>query len=182
MKFIKSKKGISLLAVVAVVAIAAVGAYAYFTTTGQGSGTAAVGAAVANSLTVTGTPDATALTPGGPSSTISFKVANTANFNQKLTTIHLASVAVNTSSPVWTGASGAQQAIWAGCDVTSGTPVALHDPAFSMPDVTVGTDGNIGPSATAQSITETGTLSMNDTNVSQNNCQGAPLALTFTTT
>ncbi len=44
MKFIKSKKGISLLAVVAVVAIAAVGAYAYFTTTGQASGTATVGA------------------------------------------------------------------------------------------------------------------------------------------
>jgi hypothetical protein len=40
MKLIKSKKGMALLAVVAIVAIAAVGAYAYFTSTGTGTGAA----------------------------------------------------------------------------------------------------------------------------------------------
>jgi hypothetical protein len=52
MKFIKTKKGISLLAVVALVAIAAVGAYAYFSSSGDGSGTGTVGHATA--FTVTG--------------------------------------------------------------------------------------------------------------------------------
>src|SRR3954449_12754269 len=44
MKFIKTKKGLALLATVAVVAIAAVGAYAYFTASGSGSGTVNAGA------------------------------------------------------------------------------------------------------------------------------------------
>ena len=38
MKFIKSKKGLALLAVLAVAVVAAVGAYAYFSSTGHGSG------------------------------------------------------------------------------------------------------------------------------------------------
>src|SRR5437764_142756 len=43
MKLIKSKKGIALLAVLAVAVISAVGAYAYFTSTGNGTGSATVG-------------------------------------------------------------------------------------------------------------------------------------------
>lgn len=43
MKFIKSKKGLALLATLAVAIVASVGAYAYFTSAGTGSGTAAVG-------------------------------------------------------------------------------------------------------------------------------------------
>ena len=37
MKVIKSRKGIALLAVLVVAAIASFGAYAYFTTTGEGT-------------------------------------------------------------------------------------------------------------------------------------------------
>jgi hypothetical protein len=52
MKFIKSKRGIALLAAAAAVAIAAIAAYAYFTASGSGSGTANVAGAPA-ALTVT---------------------------------------------------------------------------------------------------------------------------------
>ena len=45
MKFLKQKKIVALLAI-AVVAISAVGAYAYFTNSGQGTGTASVGSKV----------------------------------------------------------------------------------------------------------------------------------------
>ena len=41
MKLIKSKKGVALLAILAIAAISAVGAYAYWTTTGAGNGSAA---------------------------------------------------------------------------------------------------------------------------------------------
>ena len=45
MKLIKSKKGMSLLLVIAIAAISAVGALAYWTTTGSGTGSAANGTA-----------------------------------------------------------------------------------------------------------------------------------------
>jgi hypothetical protein len=77
MKFIKSKKGISLLAVIAVVAIAAVGAYAYFTTTGSGVGAASVGTSSA-ALTITQVGTITNLKPGGPSQPIEYKIVNPA--------------------------------------------------------------------------------------------------------
>jgi hypothetical protein len=42
-KFLKSKKGIALLATMIAAVVAAVGAYAYFTANGEGSGSATVG-------------------------------------------------------------------------------------------------------------------------------------------
>ena len=43
MKVIKSKRGIALLAVLVAAAIAAFGAYAYWTTSGNGTGSASTG-------------------------------------------------------------------------------------------------------------------------------------------
>lgn len=173
------------VALTTVTALAAVGvAVGYFTTTGDGTGTASVGSAVTDSLHVTGTPDATALTPGGTGSVVSFTVANDENFAQRVTKIHLSSVAIDHSSATYTAATSAQKAKWDACDVTSGTSATQGaDPAFYMADVTPSeSDGDIGPSATAQALTAPGTLYMNDTGADQSNCEGAPLALSFTTT
>jgi hypothetical protein len=155
-------------------------AFAYFTASGSGSGTAAVGNA-SNVLVVTGTPDGTALTPNGPGSVISFTVANPSSQNEYITEIDPTGVSVNTSSSVYTSASSAQKALWNACDTTFGPAVSNSDPAFSMANVTGITDGDIVAGATAQAITETGTLHMNDTGVNQDNCEGAPLSLSFTT-
>jgi hypothetical protein len=163
MKLIKSKKGIALLATLVVVAIGAVGAFAYFTSTGAGSGSAAVGTA-ADNLVVTGTADTVELTPGGLGSVISFTVANPSDFNQQISNIHLVSITAD--------------AAHSSCVTTVGGA----NPAFTLADVSVGTDGNIAPNATAQALTETGTLSMNDTLVNQDSCKDAALTLTFSTT
>jgi hypothetical protein len=161
MKLIKSKKGLALLAVLAIVAISAVGAYAYFTSTGSGSGSATVGSS-ANNLVTTGTPDATALTPAGTGSVISFKVKNPSNFAQRISNIHLVSIAPDAGH--------------ASCLTVLGTD-------FSMADVPVTeTDGDIAANATAQALTATGTLKMLDSGVNQDACQGASLTLTFSTT
>lgn len=160
MKRLKTKKGIALLLTLVVVGASAFGAYAYFTSAGTGSGTATVGTS-ADNLVVTGTPDTTALTPGGTGSVISFAVANPSNFNQKISNIHLVSIAPDGSH--------------ATCATALGTD-------FSMADVAVGVDGNIAPNATAQALSETGTLQMLDSGVSQNACKGATLTLTFSTT
>src|SRR5581483_54182 len=51
MKFIKSKKGLVLLATLVVAAAAAIGGYAYFTSSGSGTGSATVGSTT-NTITV----------------------------------------------------------------------------------------------------------------------------------
>ena len=89
MKLIKSKKAIVLLAMSIVAIVAAVGAYAYFTTTGSGSGTATVG--TSSNLALVGS-SASTLYPGGPSSDVTFTADNTSPGHQQLGTIYLASV------------------------------------------------------------------------------------------
>ncbi len=144
-----------LLGVLGVALVAAVGGFAYFSTTGTGSGTAAVGSSTAGSITVVGTATGSLL-PGG-SVPVSFKASNAASFSQKLSGIQLSNVSVDKSP--------------ANCDPAD----------FTMPDVAVGSDGTLAGSVSNVALTEQGTLSMADTAVSQDGCQGATLTLTFTT-
>jgi hypothetical protein len=103
MKFIKSKKGVSLLAALAVVAIAAVGAYAYFSSTGHGSGTASVGTSAGWAVT-TGAATGGPLTPGGATETVAYHVKNNSTGNQQLNSVAI-SVANNDGTP-WTAVAG----------------------------------------------------------------------------
>ena len=168
-RFIKSKKGIALLATLVVAAVAAIGAYAYFTNAGSGSGTASVGSSSQVSLagTITGT-----LYPAGSPASVSVLVTNTGSGSQYVNKVHLDSIVVDHSSATYTGATAAQKATWDACDVsTSGAT-----PAFTMADISVTTD--LTKSGTAgDNTTKVGSLQMNDTGVSQDNCQGAPLKL-----
>jgi hypothetical protein len=79
MKLIKSKKGFALLAAIAVVAIAAVGGYAYWTTTGAGSGSVA-NASSNGTVVLHATWPTNALYPGG-SQTVSFTADNAGTSN-----------------------------------------------------------------------------------------------------
>jgi hypothetical protein len=161
MKLIKSKKGISFLLVIAIAAISAVGALAYWTTSGSGSGTAAVGTD-ADNLVVTGTADAEALTPAGPGSVISFTAANPSDFNQRISNIHLESIAPDAGHSA--------------CATVLGTD-------FSMADVPVtSVDGDIVGGQTAQVLAANGTLYLLDSLANQDACKGASLTLTFSTT
>lgn len=158
------------VAVTAVASLAAAGgAFAYFTQAGGGTGSASVGTSSAVTLagTITGS-----LSPAGSPASVSILATNTGAGSQYVNKVHLDSIAVDTSSAAYTGASSAQQTTWNGCVVTtSGT-----NPAFSMSDVTVAStlskNGTSGDHTTV-----TGSLQMNDTGGSQDNCQGAPLVL-----
>jgi hypothetical protein len=151
---ITKRKSVYAFAVVCVLAIAA-GAYAYFTSTGSGTGTATVGSSSAVTLhaTVGGS-----LYPGA-SQTVSFTVDNPSPGAQRVATISLSSITVDaghsTCSTVTTG----------------GTP------DFTMPAVAV---NHTFATGNAQTVTPTGTLTMNDTGISQDPCQGATLTLHLT--
>lgn len=83
-KFLKSKKGIVLLATVVVAAAAAVGAFAYFSSTGSGTGNATVGSSAHINLS----SDAiSGLFPGGVDVPVTVHIANPGDGNEYVATI-----------------------------------------------------------------------------------------------
>jgi hypothetical protein len=162
--FLKSKKGIVALLATLVVAISAVGAFAYFTTTGAGSGTATVG---------TDTPfvlhgSAPANLYPGTTDTVTFTADNPSTGHQFLNTIHLVSVVAYPTSLDRTNNTNA-------IATCGGLNSATSD--FQMADVPVNHDYATG---SGQAVTPTGTLVMNNLNASQDTCKNALLKLNLT--
>ena len=153
MNSLNRKRVIIGLAGVCVVAIAA-GAYAYFTSSGSGTATATVGSSSA--VTIKGTVSGT-LYPGA-SSTVTLTVDNPSSGKQRVGTVSLEKVTADAGHPT--------------CSVvTTG-----GNPDFTMADVVV--NKTYGP-GNGQAVTPTGTLTMNDTGISQDGCQGATLTLSL---
>jgi hypothetical protein len=124
-------------------------AYAYWTTTGSGTGSA-TNAGSNGTVTLHASWAADALFPGG-SQTVSFTADNAGASNLYVTTIKLDSVTVDSDH----------------------SSCAVAD--FTMPDVTANT--NVLAGADHQAITPTGTLSFANSNVSQDGCKGATITL-----
>lgn len=145
-----------LVALGCVLAIAAAGAaVAYFTSSGSGTGTATVGSSSAVTLHAT---VSSTLYPGA-SSPVSFTVDNPSSGSQRVGTITLASITVDAGHS------------------TCSTAISGGNPDFTMPAVAV--NKTFAP-GNGQSVTQTGTLTMNDTGISQDACQGATLTLHLT--
>ncbi|MGC1852166.1 MAG: hypothetical protein WA687_06980 [Solirubrobacterales bacterium] len=153
MDFITKKGALTALAGVCVLAIAA-GAYAYFTSTGSGTATATVGTGSAVTLkgTVTGN-----LYPGS-SSPVTLTVDNPSSGKQRVGTVSLEKITADAGH--------------ATCSVV----ITGGNPDFTMADVVV---NKTYASGNGQAVTPGGTLTMNDTGVSQDACQGATLTLTL---
>ena len=147
------KRVLAGLAAIGVLAIAA-GAYAYFSTTGSGTATATVGSSSA--LVIKGTVTGN-LYPG-TSSPVSLTIDNNSTGKQRVGTISLEKITPDaghsTCSVVTTGGN----------------------PDFTMADIVV--NKVFGP-GNGQAVTPNGSLTMNDTGVSQDACQGATLTLTL---
>ncbi len=153
MSFLDKRRVVIALVSLCVLGIAAA-AYAYFTTTGSGTATATVGTSSAVTLkgTVTGN-----LYPGS-SSPVSLTVDNPSTGKQRVGTISLEKITADAGHP--------------SCSVvTSG-----GNPDFTMADVVV--NKTFAPGS-GQAVTPGGTLTMNDTGVNQDACQGATLTLTL---
>ena len=147
-------RALAALATVGVLALAT-GAYAYFTSTGSGTATATVGSSSAVVLhgTVAGS-----LYPGG-SQTVTFTVDNPGSGAQRVGTVSLTKIQPD-----------------AGHATCVTTIAPTENPAFAMPAVTVNKTYSPG---NGQAVTPTGTLTMNDTGINQDSCQGATLTLTL---
>ncbi len=136
-----------------VVALAATGAaVAYFTSSGSGTGTAAVGSS--SSVTLHATLSSS-LYPGS-STPVTLTVDNPSSGAQRVGTVTLSSISVDAGHS------------------TCSTTISGGNPDFTMPAVAV---NKVFPSGNGQSVTPTGTLTMNDTGLNQDACQGATLTL-----
>ncbi len=149
-----SKKRLLIALSTATAVAVSVAAYAYFTSTGSGTGTATVGSSSA--VTLHGTLGGS-LYPGA-SQTVTFTVDNPSSGSERVGTISLTKVAADAGH--------------SSCSTT----ISGEKPDFGMPAVTV--NKTYGP-GNGQAVTPTGTLTMNDTGVSQDACQGATLTLTL---
>jgi len=153
MKRFNKKRVVAGLAGVGILAIAA-GAYAYFTTTGSGTATATVGSSTA--LVIKGTVTGN-LYPG-TSSPVSLTIDNNSTGKQRVGTISLEKITPDAGH--------------SSCSVvTTG-----GNPDFTMAEIVV--NKVFGP-GTGQAVTPNGSLTMNDTGVSQDACQGATLTLSL---
>jgi hypothetical protein len=154
MKSRTKKRALTVAACITALVVAGA-AFAYFTTTGSGTGTATVGSS--STVTLHATVSST-LYPG-VSSPVSFTVDNPSSGAQRVGTITLASITVDAGH--------------ATCVVTT----SGENPAFTMAPVAI---NKVFPSGNAQAATPNGSLTMNDTGVSQDTCQGATLTLHLT--
>jgi hypothetical protein len=152
--FQKTKRR-ALIALSATCAVVVAGvAVAYFTSSGSGTATATVGSSSAVTLkaTVTGS-----LYPG-TASPVTFTVDNPSTGKQRVGTISLEKIVPDAGHS------------------TCSTVISGGNPDFTMAEVAV--NKVYGP-GNAQAVTPTGSLTMNETGLSQDACQGATLTLTL---
>jgi hypothetical protein len=161
-----------LVALSTVVVLAVAGAaIAYFTTTGSGTGPATVG--TSSALTLHGS-SASTLYPG-TNSAVTFTADNPSGGKERVGTIHLASVVA--CDQAFSGTTCASGHEVTGCETVETGTTDGNTANFWMPDVAANQEVSSG---NAQSITATGTLTMNDLTSSQDTCKSVNLLLNFT--
>lgn len=174
-RFMRSKKGIAaLLATLVVAAAAAVGAYAYFTSTGHGTGTASVG-----SVSATGALNVAVSGPTGAASLFPTALGDT---NASIQTFDYA-VTNPTESDVFlkeVDIAVDPGSLPAGCTTSdfslNGGPVGAG--------VTDTWNNNLKPASDAPANEQDGsvTIQMVDNGGNQDACEGAAPSLTFDAT
>lgn len=154
MRWITKKRALIALGCTCALAVAGV-AFAYFTSNGSGTGTATVGSSSAVTLHAT---ISSSLYPGS-SSPVSFTVDNPSSGVQRVGTVTLASITADATHTE--------------CKTT----ITGGNPDFTMAAVPANQVVNPG---SGQSVSATGTLTMNETGTNQDACQGATLTLHLT--
>ncbi len=154
MRWITKKRAFVALSCTCALAVAGI-ALAYFTSSGSGTGTATAGTSSAVTLHAS---IANSLYPGS-SSPVSFTVDNPSSGVQRVGTVTLTSISVDSEH--------------AECSTT----ISGGNPDFTMAAVPVNQVINPG---NGQTVAATGTLTMNETGTNQDPCQGATLTLHLT--
>lgn len=152
---IARKKRVAAVALTAIVVLIGGAAFAYWTSSGSGTGHGTTGQSTDFDVTSPG-PTGLALTPGGPSQSIPFTVTNPGTGTQDLTSVTVI-VADENGDPWLSDPEGCTED-----DYTVGTPVITYD---QIPG--------------GGSISGTVTLTMNNLDSIQDACKGLDVPLYF---
>ena len=158
MKFIKSKKSIAVVAVIAVLA-ASVGAYAYWTASGSGTGVAATGTSAA--ITVNQTSVISNMHPGDTAQTLTGNFTNATGQPEYVSTVTASISGVTKSGTAPPGT----------CDAT--------DYTLANPVATVNAEVPVGSPETTITWTGPTIKFKDDPAVNQDGCQGATVNLSY---
>ena len=163
------KRTLVLLGVMVVAIAASIGAYAYFTTTGAGDGTATVGTDTA--LLISGTSSAN-FYPGGPAVPVTLTVKNNSPGHEFVTNVTLTGVDAYASAANRTAGTPNINGTGAGqCDVSQ----------FSQSPVAQAENQDVPGGGAVTTLTNASSVSMaNETLVDQSGCKNAFLALHYT--
>ncbi len=153
MRKFSKKQYLAAGAAAVIVAAGAGTAFAYWTTTGSGSGSATTGTSTAFDVSV-GTPVGDALSPAGPTDSVTFTVTNNGSGHQKVNSADVVSVA-NSNGSVWNTV--------AGCSASD----------YSITDVAL-TATDLAPGGT---VNGTFSIQMLNLDSDQNGCKGATVPL-----
>jgi hypothetical protein len=175
MRFLSSRKSLAIFAALIVAAVASYGAFAYFTSTGSGSGAATIGAAATagvDGIWITQqTPlagEATTMYPGGPAIPIDVTVTN----NSKGT----AYIGVVTAKvdPAWSAQADPSKPACDASDfsVTGSVPFNADIPA-------AGVVNSVQPTGMTIQMVNKSDQVPGDGLGNQDNCQGASVQLVF---
>jgi hypothetical protein len=139
----------------AMVAVGGGAAFAYWTATGTGNTTTAAG--TSSNFTISSSVAGGALSPGGPTQTVTFTVTNPGTGVQKLSTV--AATVAATDGSAWTAVTGCTK-----------DDFAVGTPSFTVTEIP----------ANGGTVTGTVTLQMIDrTGVNQDGCKGATVPVHF---
>jgi hypothetical protein len=139
-------------------------AFAYFTSSGSGPGSASVGSSTALDITQTNVTALSGLTPNGVTLPVQYKIANpTGNGAQTLGTVTASIDSISGPNDTNTGV---------------GTTCTSADFTITPSANSVGSVGD-GDTFTSDTGTEP-TIQMKDTGLNQDGCEGAALVLTIT--
>jgi hypothetical protein len=127
-------------------------AYAYWSSTGVGSGSATTGTSTAF-VVASSPPTGAALTPGGPTQSVAFSVTNPSSGSQTLANVAI--TVANADGTAWDAVPGCSA-----LDYTVGVPAITY--------------GQIAPAAAANG---TVTIGMNNLGTNQDACQGVAVPL-----
>jgi hypothetical protein len=170
-RFISSRRRVAAVTTIGALVVAAA-AFAYFTSSGSGTGSATVGSAAA--FTYQDTTVASPLYPGQGSEAISGNFTNSGSGNELLNTITVTITAPTVASPAPAGSDSAHpcsagdftlsSTAGSGWTVASGGQSAVYTPANDLAPNGVQAYGGSSNGLS---------LSMVDQSYNQNNCQGA---------
>ncbi len=153
-----TRKSKLILAGVATIAITGGTAFAYWTTSGSGTGTAAVGTSAPVTVNQKAGTTITNLTPGSLAQPIDFTIDNTATFNQTITTVTVSIVSITNQST--------------GPNPCTAADFSIVQPVFPYGDLTPGEHDFLSGDTGA-------TLQLKNTASNQDACKGATVNLKF---